>query len=116
MRMATIATAWLFAASVVIQIFLAGAIFFESADRIADHRTVGEMIGTFTILAVVFAVVGRLPLPLIAMSVGLFFGYGFQWMFAAMDNGWVASLHAVNALVLFWLSVELAKRTMALSR
>lgn len=117
MRLATVATAGLFAATVVIQVFLAGVSIFDPANpRWTDHRTVGEMIGTLTIFLVIFAVVGRLPLLQIGMALAIFFLYGFQWMFANMDNGSVAALHAVNALLLFWLSVELAKRAMAVQR
>jgi len=116
-RLATVATAWLFAAAVVVQVFLAGASIFDPANpRWTDHRTVGEMIGTLTIFLVIFAVVGRLPLLQIGMAVAIFFLYGFQWMFANLDNGSVAALHAVNALALFWLSVELGKRAMVVHR
>lgn len=113
-RLAFVVTAWLYAASVVMQVFLAGLSVFDNPARWVDHVNTGQWVGTFTIFLVLFALVGRLPMPLIVLSILVLLLYGLQFPFANTDAGWLAALHAVNALVMFWLSTYLAGRATAL--
>jgi hypothetical protein len=109
-RVGFVVSAWLFAAGVALQVFLAGLSTFDNPARWADHVSFGQWIGTFTILLVLFSLTGRLPRELIGLSVIVLLLYGLQFSFANIDNGPIAALHALNALALFWLSVHLAQR------
>lgn len=108
-RIGVVVLAWLFAAGVVVQVFLAGLSLFDSALRWDDHRVFGSAIGIVPILLLVYAVVGRLGLRLIGGAALLFWLYGLQFAFAHAGNGYVAALHPVNALALFALAVALGR-------
>jgi hypothetical protein len=107
-------SAWLFALGVAVQVFLAGMATFGNPLRWADHVTFGQWIGTFTILLVIFAVLGRLGWMAIALSVAVLLLYGMQFSLANIDSSTVGALHAVNALALFWLSTHLGQRVLPL--
>lgn len=100
----------LFALGIVIQVFLAGLGIFDPPGRWDEHVSIGQQIGTLTILLVVFAIVGKLSKLTIGMSVAIFVLYGLQFVFANADSGAVAAFHAVNALVLFWLTIQVAQQ------
>jgi len=108
-------SALLFAVGVVVQVFLAGMSVFDPPGRWADHVSIGQQIGTLTILLVIFAIVGRLSKLTIGMSVAIFFLYGLQFAFANADAGAVAAFHAVNALALFWLTIQVAQQARPLA-
>lgn len=112
-RVGVIVSAGLYAACVVVQVFLAGlstTFLGDEPERWADHVSFGQMIGTLPVLLVILALVGRLPLLTIGLSVAIFFLYGFQYISANTDAGSVAALHAVNALLMFWLSTLVAQQ------
>lgn len=113
-RIGLIVSAWLYAAGIAVQVFLAGLSIFDNAGRWADHASFGQMVGTLPILLVIFALIGRVPVLTIGLSVAVFFLYGLQFAFANADNGSVAALHAVNALVMFWLTTLIAQQTQRL--
>jgi hypothetical protein len=110
-RIGTVAVAWLFAAGVALQVFLAGIGTFDNPARWVDHVHVGQWIGSLTILLLILAVVGRASRLVIALSALVLVLYGMQYPLANTDVGSMAALHAVNALALFWLSMEIATRT-----
>ena len=115
-RLAFVVSAWAYAASVVWQVFLAGLSVFDNPARWVDHANTGQMVGTLTIFMVLFALIGRLPIIVIGLSVLVLLLYGMQYPFANTATGWLAALHAVNALLMFWLSTHLAGRVTALTR
>ena len=115
LRLGVAALAWLFAAAVVVQVFLAGLSLFDSAAHWSDHRAFGSAIGFAPTAIVLLAALGRLPVRLIGLALLLFFLYGLQYAFVHADSGYVAALHPVNALVLLWLSVLLARRAGSLA-
>lgn len=110
-RIGTVASAWLFAACVALQVFLAGLATFDSPVHWVDHVNVGQWIGTLTVLLLIFAIVGRVSRTSIVLSALVFLLYGLQYPFANTDAGSVAALHALNALALFWLSMTIGSRT-----
>lgn len=117
-RIGLIVTAWLYAACIVVQVFLAGlstGLLGNSPERWADHISFGQMIGTLPILLVIFALVGRLSLLTIGLAVAVFFLYGFQYISANTDTGNVAALHAVNALIMFWIATLIAQQAQRLA-
>jgi len=111
-------SAWLYAACILVQVFLAGlstGLLGNEPQRWSDHISFGQMIGTLPILLVIFALIGRLPVITIVLSVAIFFLYGLQYPFANTDNGNVAALHAVNALVMFWITTLIAQHAQRLA-
>lgn len=114
-RVGFVVSAWLYAAAVLVQVFLAGLSTFDDPSRWPDHVSFGQMIGTFTILMLVFAVLGRLPWLIVGLAFAEFMLYGMQYPFALSSVGAMAALHAVNALVMFWLAINLAQRAQPLA-
>jgi hypothetical protein len=110
-RIAVVALAWLFAAGVVVQVFLVGLTLFESADFLEDHKTLGGWLGLIPITLILVALVGRLPVRLIVMAAVLLVLYGVQYLLANIDEGYVAALHPVNTFVLFGVSTQLGAQT-----
>jgi Family of unknown function (DUF6220) len=113
-RIAVVALAWLFAAGVVVQVFLAGLSLFESPDYWEDHKSLGRSLGVIPILLILVALVGRLPVRLIGMASVLLVLFGVQYLLANIDEGYLAALHPVNAFVLFGISTQLGANTHAL--
>lgn len=113
-----VVTAWLYALCILIQVFLAGlstGLLGGEPARWSDHVSFGQMIGSLPVLLIVFALIGRVSIPVLAMSGAIFFLYGFQYVFANSNTGEVAALHAVNALVMFWLTTTIATQTQRLA-
>jgi Family of unknown function (DUF6220) len=113
-RIAVVALAWLFTAGLVIQFFLIGLSLFKSADYLEDQKSLGDWLGPIPITLMLAALIGRLPMRLIMMAALLLILYGVQYVLANVDDGYVAALHPVNALVLFWVSTQLGARTLDL--
>jgi hypothetical protein len=101
--------AWLFAAGVVVQIFLAGLALFDNASRWADHKSFGMMIGILPILLLIVVLVGRLPRQIIGMSALLLVLYLIQINLPNAD-GYIAALHPLVAFAVLGLPVQLGFR------
>jgi hypothetical protein len=110
-RIGVVALAWLFAAGVVVQVFLVGLSLFESADYEEDLKTLRGWLGLIPITLILVALVGRLPVRLIVMAAVLLVLYGVQYMLTNVDDGYVAALHTVNAFILFGISAQLGAQT-----
>ncbi len=107
--------AWTYLAALAIQVFFAGMYVFVGASNIELHRNMAHVIGLLTLLLVgsvfigrlhekrlVFAVVGLLVVQGMLVHVGQWFGL---WI--------IAALHPVNALILTYASLSLARRSNA---
>jgi hypothetical protein len=114
-RVAVVVLARLFIIGIVVQIFLVGLSLFESADYWQDHKSLGESLGLIPILLILVALVGRLPMQLIVMAAALLVLFGVQYALPNVDNGYVAALHPINALVLMGLSDQIARQTRGLT-
>lgn len=105
--------AWVFVASLVIQVFLAGlAIPQLGGDgSFATHRDFGYLIGLITLVLVLVAVSAGAGRRRIGQAVGLLVLYVIQSSLPYMDPGLpaAAALHPVNALVMFGLGVGYAR-------
>lgn len=118
-RIGLVAAAWLYAACIAIQVFLAGmsiGLLGQTPGHWADHKSFGQMIGVFPIVIVLFALLGRLPVLPIVLSVAIFVLYGLQYPFANSNTSSVAALHAVNALLMFWIATIVAQQGLRLVR
>lgn len=114
-RLAVVALAWLFAAGVAIQVFLAGLSLFSSASYWEDHTEFGTRLGVVPVTLIVIALIGRVPLRLVTMSAALIVLYGVQIALANASAGYVAALHPVNAFILFGLARQIGVRTLKLT-
>jgi hypothetical protein len=119
-RVAYLVVAWLFIASLLMQVFLAGLSLFVTGSYWEAHIGFGHSVpGLLALLLVVFALWGRLPRAAVLLTVLLFALVIAQTeVFAAIraDVPLAAALHPVNALILFALGVGLARRAWAFVR
>jgi hypothetical protein len=109
------AAAWLFLASIVIQVFLAGAAIKQlgGSDSFASHIDFGyTWVGLAALAVVVTAVVARAGRREILISLGLLALYIVQTLLPAARGSIpaIAALHPVNAMVLFGLATWYAWR------
>ncbi len=103
--------AWLFAAAAVVQVFLAGLGVFDDPGRFATHREFGYLIGWFTLVLLVLAVVGRLGRLLIALPVLLGVLFALQSVFVLLRESapFIAALHPVNGFLIILVTVVAAR-------
>ena len=105
--------AWAYVAALAIQVFFAGLYVFAGASNIELHRNMAHIIGLLTFLLIAATFVGRVPEKRLVFGVlGLLVLQGMlvhlnQWFGLSV----VAALHPVNALVLTYAAVTLAKRS-----
>jgi uncharacterized membrane protein YoaK (UPF0700 family) len=109
------AAAWLFVASIVVQVFLIGTALPQlgGSNNFSDHVNFGyTYVGIAALLVVVTAVIARAGRRAIGISVGLLALYIVQTSlpYAKGSIPWIAALHPVNALVLFALAIWYARR------
>jgi len=110
--------AWLFVATILIQVFLAGAAIrlLGGSDDFSTHREFGyTVVGLAALAVVVTAIVARAGRQAIGISLGLLVLYIIQTILPNV-TGVVAALHPVNAMLLFALSVWYAWRAWRASR
>ena len=110
------ALAWIFVGLIVLQVFWAGMGLF-GATTMAIHREFGYLISMVPLLIVLTAAVGRAG-RLIGYAAGiLVLGFVQTSLPLARDAiPALAALHPVNALLLFVLSIDLARRATVLAR
>jgi hypothetical protein len=105
--------AWVFAAAIVVQVFLAGLAIPQLGGNgsFAAHRDFGYLIGLLTLLVLVAAVLARAGRRRIAQAAGLLGLYVVQSSLPYLDPGLpaAAALHPVNALVMFGLGLWYAR-------
>jgi uncharacterized membrane protein len=107
-------TAWLFVASIVVQVFLIGTAIRElgGSNDFSGHVGFGYSIGFIALIVVVTAIIARAGRTAIAASLGLLILYVVQTVLPGFSGSmpWLSALHPVNALVLFALSIWYARR------
>ena len=106
------ALAWLFAACVVVQVFLLGLELFEAGVDSSLHRDFSYVYGWLLPAMLLLARVGRLGARVLGLSGLLLVLYALQTLMPAFAEALplLGPLHAVNALLLFGLGVFLARR------
>jgi hypothetical protein len=118
-RVAFALVAWLFVIAIVYQVFLAGVgLFVPGVDTFSYHRDFGWLLQ-----------LGPLPLLLLAWAAGA--GRSTVWLGAALvvlvplqpllawarlDLPFLAALHPVNAVAIFWLAATITRRATARAR
>ena len=104
--------AWLFAACVLVQVFLVGMELFEATADESLHRNFAYVYGWLLPVLLLLAKLGRMSTGLFAGTVLLLVLYAVQTILPALSKAVpvLGPLHAINALALFGLGVFLAQR------
>jgi Family of unknown function (DUF6220) len=107
--------AWLFAACIVVQVFLAGLGVFDGPARFEAHRNFGYLFGWLTLVMVIIAAVGRLGRVLIGLAVLALVQFALQSVFILFreDLPAVAALHPVNGVLLLLVALAIGRRAWA---
>ena len=108
--------AWLFVGLIVLQVFYAG-VGLLGGGTMAEHREFGYLVAMFPLLVLIAAAVSRAG-RLAWWTAGLLLLAQVQTILPwfAEDAPFVAALHPVNALLLFWGGLTIARRATAMAR
>ncbi len=114
-RLAFNLVAWLFAACVADQIYLAGVAVFAvpAVNDFETHRNFGYLFGLLTLVLIVLAIVARLPRRVIGASALLLVLFALQSVFVAMraSTPAFAALHPLNGFLIFIVALWVAWTT-----
>ena len=107
--------AWLFAACIVVQVFLAGMGVFDGPERFETHRNFGYLFGWLTLVMVIIAAVGRLGRRLVGLSVLALVQFFLQSVFILFreDQPAIAALHPVNGVLLLVVAIAIGRLALA---
>jgi cytochrome b561 len=108
--------AGLFAIGLIVQIFLAGLGVFDGPSNFETHRSFGYTIGLLTIVMIVLALIGRVPRPLLGLSVLTLVQMFLQSVLVGMreSNPAIAALHPVNGVLLLIVTLVIARQAWAI--
>lgn len=108
---------WLFVALVTLQVFLAGLGLFGATDM-SLHRDVGYLVPLVALIVLIVGIVARAGARTNWLAGGLLLVSSVQTTLPYLreDLPFVAALHPVNALLIFWLGLAIARRATALYR
>ena len=110
-RTALAVVAAVFAALILVQVFLAGLGVFSSPGSFITHRDFGYVIGWFTLVILILAVVGRLGRKVIGLAVVGLVQMALQSVFILLRKDFpaVAALHPVNGVLLLMVVSVIAR-------
>jgi hypothetical protein len=109
--------AWLFLVAVIVQVFLAGIGLFGVSDM-ELHRGVGYNLPILPLLMLLLAWPARIERRTVWLTLTLFLVAMIQTLLPSFRGSVavIAALHPVNALLVFYLAVVAARRSLALVR
>ncbi len=102
--------AWLLAAGIATQVFLAGLAIFVDPGWWGVHRSFVHAIEVVVLLLFALSFLARLPASLRWLSAAPFALIAVQYATIELGVPVVAALHPVNAILIFGLALELAQR------
>ena len=113
-RLAYLVSILLLLLGIIAELFFAGEIMLVSASAIIQHRELGGWLSLVPIVILVTAFLSRLSrrmliwsgVPAVLYSLQYIFLYGVDNLGLPLD---LKALHAVNALVMFWVAQYLAR-------
>lgn len=117
-RWTYLTVAWLFLASVVVQVFLAGLALF-AGESFELHALFGfSAVHLLSLLLIPLAALARAGRGNILLAVGLFVVMSVQVSLPGLRTTLplAAALHPVNALLIFWLGLQITRGADALRR
>lgn len=113
-RVLFIIFAYLLALCILIQVFLAGLSIFSSPTYWAFHKTFVVYFEFLPLLLMILALLGRTRHALVWFSLLLQAQIVLQYVFVYLPISVVAALHPVNAVIMFWLTIYVARLAMRL--
>lgn len=96
---------------IIIQVFLAGMGVFVNSGDLALHSTFVTYFEFVPIVMFVISFFGRIRGVLRWLNLGLFALTSLQYMTVQVFSGFLPAFHTVDALLLFWASMYLMKRS-----
>ncbi len=114
MRVIFVIAAYLLALCILIQVFLAGLSIFASPTYWTFHKTFVVYFESLPLLLMILALLGRTRHALVWFSLLLEVQIALQYVFVYLPVSVVAALHPVNAVIMFWLTIYVARRAMKL--
>jgi hypothetical protein len=113
-RLLYYATTALLLSGLVLQIFFAGAALLVNSSFLDAHRAFAHLLELFAILLPVMALISRQPWRTTLLSLLPFFLIAMQYVFLYALTGmglplWTRGLHAVNAIIIYWLMLRLSR-------
>ncbi|MBO9599304.1 MAG: hypothetical protein J7559_15975, partial [Cohnella sp.] len=108
----------IFAAAIAIQVFLAGLAMFWSSDQWASHTGFSRFLIVPPILMLIASIIARMPVSFRLSTVALIVLLVLMGVSAHLpsDVGYLSALHPVLALMMFFGTASLARRTDALDK
>jgi hypothetical protein len=97
---------------VVLQVFFAGLGIFVDSNNLELHRTFVNYFEMASILMFLISFAGRIRGSLRWLTLGLFALTSLQHM-TIQFSGMLPAIHTVDALLLFWISLHLTKRSLS---
>ena len=106
-----VGVAWALVGCLVVQFFLVGLDVFEAIGDSELHRDFAYVYGWLTPILVVLGMAAGLPRRVILLTVALLALYAIQTYLPTIADVLprLATLHAINALLVFWLAVQVAR-------
>lgn len=103
--------AWVLVCCLVVQFFLVGLDLFEAIGESELHRDFAYLYGWLTPILVLLATVAGLPRRVLLLTIALLALYAIQTYLPTITETLprIAALHAINALLVFWLAVRVAQ-------
>jgi hypothetical protein len=101
----------LFAGCAAIQVFLAGLGVFDDPAAFVSHREFGYLFGWLTLVALVLALVGRMPRRIVGLSALLLVLFALQSVFVLLrtDLPALAALHPLNGFAILGVAIVTAR-------
>lgn len=115
-RYALVVIAGLFVVAVVVQIFLAGLMLFESSGYRNNHVDFGHTIGPLAYLLPILALIGRIGGRRIIHAFATAVIYQIQAILPIIDVGFIAALHPLNAFLVLGAALALGQSVLGLIR
>jgi mercuric ion transport protein len=118
LRTALAVVAAIFAALIVVQVFLAGLGVFDDPRAFLTHRDFGYTIGMLTLVILILSILARAGRRLIGLAVLGLVQMALQSVFIAVraDLPQVAALHPVNGVLLLVVTLVIARGAWAIRR
>ena len=111
------AAAVLFLVGVVVQVYLIGATLF-AGHTVDDHRNLGYLLSLAPVIPLLLAWPARAGQRTVLLCAALLVAAFVQSILPSLRDGawWLAALHPVNAMLVFWLSLLVARRAVRVAR
>ncbi|RED58593.1 DUF6220 domain-containing protein [Cohnella lupini] len=102
--------AWIFAASLFVQVFLAGLAVFDDGDW-SKHTAFIHYFEFVPILMILLGWIGRIGWKNVVLTAILYVLIIFQYISVSLDARMIAAIHPVTALLLLWAALALIRRS-----